>query len=318
MSRSRRAFTLAEAVAAAVVILLILLLLAPVARRQRLADGLADSLNNVRQILAAEAVYRSGNADQIPMRGSRYSNGQLSGWDTWAFGGKNCRQGWAAPNGGLFDESAYSRPLNQYLYPDVGIARPPGYFSVGSGSTWSFGGGTPTQADRDNLQFPVFRSPGDHASFQGTVGGVPYGTPNPNVTCYNDVGTSYHLNMKWWGQPGLGGGSFTQQFDAGVNRIRALASAGNLSTYVWMHDQIADIVANFGNATGEFGGANMSVCGFLDQHAAYMQLSPGALSGPGYTFTIPNPPVPPPPPDEPVQAAPLLEPAEQIEYHGPP
>lgn len=37
---------------------------------------------------------------------------------------------------------------------------------------------------------------------------------------------------------------------------------------------------------GEFGGDNMSVVGFLDGRAAYIQVSPDSLIGPGYTFGI--------------------------------
>ena len=312
----RRGFTLVEAATASVIVALVLVLLLPVARRQRLADGLQDSLNNVRQILGAAVQFHT-DTGQMPMRGGRYTNGQLGGWDTWNYGGKNNRSGWASVFSGAFDESAYSRPLNQYLYPDVGIARPPGYVNVGSGSTWNFYGGTPSSGDRTNLQLPVFRSPGDHATYQGTVGGVPYGTANPALSCYDDVGTSYHLNMKWWDQPEFAGLGFTARFNAGAARIAQLSSPASLSTYVWMHDQIADLVVNFGSGTGEFGGANKSVCGFLDLHADYVTITPSVFSGPGYTFFIPNPPrVLPPPEDDRLETP--LTPADELEVQGPP
>jgi hypothetical protein len=50
----------------------------------------------------------------------------------WA--GKNCRFSWT---GQVFDEPAYARFLNPYLYTGR-IPKPPGYLSTGSGSTWSF------------------------------------------------------------------------------------------------------------------------------------------------------------------------------------
>jgi type II secretory pathway pseudopilin PulG len=294
MNHRSRGFTLVEAVAAATMVVLLLLLLMPIARRQRLADGLNDSLNNVRQILIAQAQFHL-DTGQMPMRGSRYNFGQLQGWDTWNFGGKNNRLQWSGVSGGVFDESAYSRWLNSYLYPDVGIPRPSGYVNTGSGSTWTFSGGLATSTDRANLQLPIFRSPGDVASYQGSIpGSPPYGSPNPAVTCYNDVGTSYHLNMVWWSQPDFAALSFTQRYNAGVARIGSLASSASLSTFVWISDQVGQLTPSGINAPGEFGGTNRSVCGFLDLHANYVTLTPGASSAAGYTFFIPPPPSPPP------------------------
>src|SRR5688572_28772261 len=111
MPRARAGFSLIEAAVSVVLMLVLSVVLLPAAAGARQPSGLAVSLQNVQRIIQAHWDYRDDNADQVPMRGARYSNGQLSGWDSWVIGGNNPRMDWAVPNGGLFDESAFSRPL---------------------------------------------------------------------------------------------------------------------------------------------------------------------------------------------------------------
>jgi hypothetical protein len=69
--------------------------------------------------------------------------------------------------------------------------------------------------------------------------------------------------MKWWDQPG----GFTARFNAGSDGIRTIPGARWIrpsTNFVWIHDQVADVVPNGFAATGEFGGINMSVVGYLD------------------------------------------------------
>jgi prepilin-type N-terminal cleavage/methylation domain-containing protein len=283
--QKRRGFTLIETVVALAMIVGLLVVLLPMGKSVRNADGMRDSILNVQQILIARAMYSEDHADQIPMRGSRYQNGQLSGWDTWHFGGKNPSSIWRELYGGVFDESAYSRPLNAYLRTDGSrIPKPVGYLNTGSGSTWNFLPGNATNPQRASLKIPVFKSPGDVATRQRN-----WPNPTPGVSCYDDVGTSYLLNMKWWDQPGLPS-QFTARFNEGVNRIRLIANNPSPNTFVWVHDQIADLLVNSGPGAviqGEFGGNNRSVLGFIDGRADYMQVTPGVSSGTGYTFFIP-------------------------------
>ncbi len=283
----RRGFTLNELVV--LIVLLALVLLLPGLMKQRWnASGLDVSLNNVRQILQATAQYRLDNAGRTPMRGCRYSAGMITGgWDTWNAFGKNCDSFWQSYGGGVFDESARGRALNSYLQSQSAPV-PTGYLNTGAGATWSFNSGTPTPAQRLSFEVKKCRSPGDVATRQRT-----WPIPTPGVSNYNDVGTSYLLNMKWWDQPGLPA-NFTQRYNAGTEKIRVMPSLRSGSraseTFAWISDSIGNVVANTtGNSTGEFGGTNMSVLGFLSGHAAYTTLTPGALSGPGYTFGIPWP-----------------------------
>jgi competence protein ComGC len=276
--RHARAFTLVEALAAAILLVLLLAVLFPMAHRARLADGLEQSIANVTKIVQATQVYHFDHAGQVPMRGCGYSNGQITGgWDTWNYGGKNCSSFWQTYSGGTWDESAYGRFLNPYLYP-AKIERPPGYVNTGSGLVWTFNDGNPTSQQRAALEISVFKSPGDVSTRQRN-----WPTSTPGVSAYDDVGTSYLVNMKWWDAPGLPP-SFSQRFSEGTRRI-GLAFAGANPNFVFVNDQTADVVAG-GNIQipGEFGTMNASVMGFADGRVAYLPVSPGLFSGPGYTF----------------------------------
>jgi hypothetical protein len=260
----------------AVAVLLMAMLL-PAARRARTNSGLGQSVSNLQQIMVAAIMYHFDHAGQAPMHASRYSNGQLSAWDTWSNGGKNCDVYWMQSQP-LFDDSAYSRPLNAYLQ-NVRIPRPPNYVNTGSGSTWTFNSGTPTAAQRAGLQIGVFQSPGDHLTRERQ-----WPTANTTISLYNDVGCSYITNMAWWGQPGYPP-SFTAMYNEGTRRV-GLAFDGANPNYVFMGDGNLDYIpynAQY-TAPGEFGKANASVCGFVDGRVIYLGLTPGAVTGPGYTL----------------------------------
>lgn len=273
--RPSSAFTLIELVVCVAITGVLLAVLLPAANRARNGDGLAVSLANVKTIVAANAQYGLDTGGQVAMRGCRYSNGQLNGWDGWSFGGKNCNSYWLTNFGGTFDESAYARTLNRYF---ARIPVPTGYVNTGSGATWNFRPGTPTPTQRATLQMPTFRSPGDRATYQRS-----WPNPTPGISGYDDIGTSYVLNMKWWDMATLPS-SFTPRYNAGVTLIQTVAPAN----FVWVHDQLGDLIANSPPTAqirkGEFGGENRSVCGFLDGACGYVQMTPGASSGPGYTL----------------------------------
>lgn len=284
MERRRTGFTLIELVVVVVVGVVLALVLLPAAHRARQGSGLQGSINNVRQIMAAAIVYNVEHKGQAPMRGARYMFGQTSGLDAWHFGGKNCDIFWQSYQTGLFDESAYSRPLNQYLSP-VRIPVPQGYQNTGSGSTWLFNHGHPTSQQRQSLQVDVFRSPGDVTTYQRQSP-----NPTPGVSSYDDVGTSYHLNIQWMFQPGLPGGSgITQRLNEGSRRVGQMLETGD-PLYVFVSDQMVGRVSVLlpgQTRQGEFGKPNASVVGYADGRAAYIGLVSGATSGPGYTFWLP-------------------------------
>jgi hypothetical protein len=241
----------------------------------------------------------------VPMQGHAYAAGQITGgWTTWNYGGKNCSNWWPT-NIAYGDEPAYVRPINANLYSEIVLEKPTGYLLTGTGGSVNMTPGNPSQQDRDLVQMPAFRSPGDKATRQRI-----WPDPSPEISSYDDVGTSYHLNMKWWDQPLLPS-AFTARYREGVRRIKLASEFDPSNKFVWIHDQTADIVANIlptQSAMGEFGDKNKSVMAYLDGRAQYNAMRPGALydatgGPPGgqwsigkytFIFQLPGQPMPPP------------------------
>jgi prepilin-type N-terminal cleavage/methylation domain-containing protein len=277
MGNRNRAFTLIELLVVIAIIALLISILLPALGRARNNARMTISLSNCRQILIGCSAYRFDKKDQLPERSGRYNNGQINSWDTWNYGGRNAQPAWDTyANSFGFNETAYSRPLNEYLYPDVKIDRPPGYVNIGAPATWNLNVGNEAGvADRDIIQLPCFHSPGDKITYQGTPGsGIPYGRPDASHSSYDDVGTSYHLNMKWWTQQNLA--QFTnwrQRFDEGIRRLRLATEFDPTGKFVWIHDQTCDVVnytpVQNEKVPGEFGDYNKAVQAFLDGRAEY-------------------------------------------------
>lgn len=319
MKSRTRAFTLIELLVVIAIIALLIGILLPALSKARNASRITISLSNVRQIMLGFATYRSENKDQVPMMGTAYANGAIvGGWDTWNYGGKNCDTFWA---GGAFDDPAYTRRLNNYLYPGLTLEKPTGHIDIGKGTSptgvgianrgyWTLTRGVPTPEQRASLQMTAYRSPGDKATKQRN-----WPNETPGITSYDDVGTSYHTNMKWWDQANANlPSNFTLRFDAGVRRIRLASEFDPTNKFVWIHDQTADVVANTGTGPipgrpqfmGEFGEKNKSVMGYLDARAEYNKMVSGAFYDPMretapygvnkyiFIFNLPGTALPPP------------------------
>jgi prepilin-type N-terminal cleavage/methylation domain-containing protein len=268
----RRAFTLIELLVVIAIIALLVSLLLPALGKAKKAALLAKSQANMRSINTSAKAYQFDFKNYMPLvlsytRGSNQVTGvTLEGWCTWSFGGKNNQSTWGMQT---FDVEAADRPLNPYVSEDTFDAPTfPARMAANDPS-------------RPIPDLPVFRDPGDKIGHQG-AGTVPGDWPTENQdgsTCYDDVGTSYQFNVKWWEQPGIANiPNFVSRFRKGTSNM-ALGDTFSPSRFVWAHDENADLVVNQMSTTfrlkNGYDDFNRSVMGFLDGHAGYYPVFPG-------------------------------------------
>lgn len=281
--KRRSAFTLMELMVVISIIAVLISLLLPAVGRAKKSAQMAVSLSNIRQINLAGAMYKDTNKGKLPItltykRGvgpsDRSQPGRsLIGWCTWSYGGKSNDAWWATAPGFKkgYDVEASDRPLNPYMYPDTDWECPPATSADGPlmAATW------PAR----NIQAKAFSDPSDKITHQRD-----WPKATPGLTGYQDVGTSYHTNMKWWDKlekemPGRGESQYLARMNLGTQRI-ALADSFLPSRFVWLNDQYADVIVNHKDAkfqlTNGYGDVNKSLMGFLDAHAAYLGVTPGA------------------------------------------
>ncbi len=287
----RPGFTLIEVLIVIAIVALLIAILVPSLNRSRKQARRIASLSNTRQITAATNSYRDDFKSFLPLtvtysRGStpwttydptKYTPVSFSGSGSdvstcsWQFAGKNCNKWWRGYDSGIFDVEAADRPLNPYLMPGARWDAP----------AWSWpqdptGLDLAADAAARDAQAAPLRDPSDRATYQRN-----WPAANYAISAYNDVGTSYDLNMRWVDQAmKLASGPY-KRFDAFNAGARALRQAESYSPsrFVWIHDPFGSVVAcnpdrsyKIKNGYDEY---NKAVLGFLDGSAKYFALQPG-------------------------------------------
>jgi prepilin-type N-terminal cleavage/methylation domain-containing protein len=292
----RKAFTLIELLVVIAIIAILIAILLPALGKARKSAWLSVSLSNMSQLGRAQAAYQTDYKGYAPItltyaRGGKSIpgiSGALEGWCTWQFGGKNCdaygnENYWSS--GMTFDVEAADRPLNQYAAPGTDFPAPdaPGRLAQNT-------------QERKNPQAFIYRDPSDKWTHQRIW---PNRWPTP-LSSYDDVGTSYHYNAKWFDPIRQSMGGFERPFNFGCERIK-LADAFSPARFVWLNDQYADVVVNNDDPLyrlkNGYDDINKTVMGFLDGHGDYLTVIPG--NGPDsyttdkYTFVFEDLRIPP-------------------------
>ncbi len=298
----KRAFTLIELLVVIAIIALLIGILIPALAKARKSAKMTISLSNIRQICVAAFQYQTEQKGDMPLN-LPYSrgNGPTAAFPrpipnlycSWTFGGKNCDPIWA---NGAYDIEAADRPLNPFLYSGMTFEAPASPMAMPA----DYGA-------RKKLQLPVFKDPTDTVSYQRDAANFVAANPPTFVpmSSYDDIGTSYHMNLKWFEQilqsPSsiTGQNAFERKFAFGMQRFR-VGSNFVPSSWVWVTDQYADIVVYNRNTTlkvkNGYEDINKSVLGYMDGHAAYKPVIPGrqpdSYRNEHYTFIFDDLPLP--------------------------
>lgn len=269
-------FTLIELLVVVSIISVLLGILLPAMGGAREAGRVVVCQNNCRQCTQAAYVYSTENRERwpvIPLPGASPS----PQFNSWNWGGKSSHPYWASNSGGINSIPVEDRVLNPYLYPGLILKdREP---------TGEEGSVT------ERLELPVFRCPSDKGSIQRGfwTAGV---QRHPTLTSYEDVGTSYHMNMKWWyamRREAIESGQFVSNayLWARNQHIWLQASLNTPARFVWMHDQTMDFVSQTPHSLeGDHGKVNFASAAFMDGHVDYLEVTPNAVNTSSYALTF--------------------------------
>lgn len=277
--KGARGFTLIELLVVVAIIALLISILLPSLRDAREQAKVAKCLAHYRQLTTSANSYFLDWADNFPFY-LLTSQGQIttSGICTWSYGGKTSSDYWLSTYAnGLFGSYGKYRPLNEYLMSG----------KLGD-DVWESG------ALKHRVEVPVLQCPGDRFSNQRGFN-QPELKDQP-ISCYDDVGTSFHWNLHamsdvnwvrptggYVDDPWRGPGTWAERGQLLVRNVLQRYA----STYVMFLEDPLDWA--WGNPTnrlipmiGNHGRMNRHAAGFLDGHAEYMQINSRGWCGPGW------------------------------------
>ncbi|HMN39697.1 MAG TPA: prepilin-type N-terminal cleavage/methylation domain-containing protein [Phycisphaerales bacterium] len=273
-SRRWRGFSLIELLIVIAIIALLVGLLLPALRKARMAAWMSISLGNMRSIGQASGAYQNENKGRLPIVPTGVPVPTIiNGWVPFTSWGKFPGTFWTQ-SGGIFDIAPDSRPLNPFLYPD----RLPTRQEALSDATL-----------RKKFQMPMLRDPSDKIGHQQNWNAYAptfgQSLENPDrSTCYDDTGTSYLWQAKWFFQTNrYVGNNWTKAFRLGTERLR-MSDSFSPSRMVWANDENTDITINQVSDNAKikngYGDINRGIVLFLDGHAKYLKLIPGGEGHP--------------------------------------
>lgn len=263
-------------VVAAIIAVLIGILL-PAMKGAREASRLVQCMNNVRQITIGAMLYADDQRDGMwPVIPAWEFVGGDTEFDSWTYGGKTADNYWRFRYRGLLLHPIETRKVNPYVEPDRRL--------------------------KDNnvdhrVEMPSFNCPSDDGSYQRQSWWPvrPGFGKDPRISCYDDVGTSYHMNTKWFrvaiqesneNPNGTSGRSKWDIWQATKFQFKK-ASMIAPARFIWLHDQTMDVAAIAGlTVKGDHGGWLRSSAAFLDGHIEYIEAVPSAWETGRYTLKL--------------------------------
>lgn len=275
-ARSCRAagFTLVELLVVVAVIAILIGILLPALRFGREAARRTQCLSNVRQIMLAAVAYSSDQKDGMwPVIPAREVGTEVE-FDSWGYGGKTADpKFWGLYYGAISLHPVQDRPLNKYLYPDMHLK---------------------DRSPEERIELPLYRCPSDTGTLQrsGSWYNGQEVVRNYEISSYDDVGTSYHMNVKWFRVAILenatnSGGLNKAEIWGRLRPTFMQAFMRHPARFIWLHDQTLDLCAITGQSTArDHGGRNLSTCGFMDGHVNYQEVVPSAYETPDYVLRL--------------------------------
>lgn len=189
MRRRRRSgrsgFTLIELLVVISIIGLLISILLPNLKSAREQAKKVQCMSNLRQVSVMLFNYVN-EFGEIPIEET--SSGSWCTWKWGGWGGRN-RQYWQDYAGGVFYIPTEERVLSRYFFMPPNHQQPDE--APGRDGIWD-------TADDLLVEMPMFECPADFGSAQGEF--WDYYNMKGTITAYDDIGSSYDLNMLWYYQ----------------------------------------------------------------------------------------------------------------------